>query len=105
MPHTTSKKTTRTPRASKPSVRKPNRSNIVPAAPFETKSDHVIGMLRRKDGASLAEIKADLGWKEHSVRALLTATLAKGRGLPLIKGRAPGEPTRYYIAAIRATKN
>src|SRR3569832_880487 len=105
MANTTSRKTTRTPHSSKPTVRKPNRSNIVPAAPFETKTDHVIGMLRRKDGASLAEIMDVLGWKEHSVRALLTATIAKGRGLPLVKGRAPGEPTRYYIAAIRATKN
>ncbi len=101
---TTSKKTTRSTRSTKTVVRKPNRSNIVPAAPFVTKTDHVIGMLRRKDGASLAEIIDVLGWKEHSVRALLTATIAKGRGLPLVKGRAPGEPTRYYVAAIRAAK-
>jgi hypothetical protein len=71
MAKTTSKKTTTpTPRASKPAVRKPSRSNIVPAPPFETKTDHVIGMLRRKDGASLA-----------------------------------GEPTRYYIAALRPAKD
>ena len=61
-------------------------------------------MLRRKDGASLAEIMEAIGWKEHSVRALLTATIAKGRGLPLVKGKAPGGPTRYYIAPIRPGK-
>jgi fatty acid/phospholipid biosynthesis enzyme len=102
---TTSKKTTRTARTAKAHVSKPNRSNVVPAAPFVTKTEHVIGMLRRKDGASLAEIMDVLGWKEHSVRALLTATIAKGKGLPLVKSRAPGEPTRYHIAAIRPAKN
>jgi hypothetical protein len=45
-----------------------------------------------------------LGWKEHSVRALLTATIATGRELPLVKSRAPGGPTRYHVAAIRTPK-
>ena len=97
----TSKKTTKTPRTGKAAARKPNRSNIIPAVPFGTKTDYVISMLRRKDGASLAEIVDALGWKEHSVRALLTATIAKGRELPLVKSQAPGEATRYHIAAVR----
>lgn len=102
---TKSKNTTSTPRSGKAAIRKPSRSNLVPAPPFETKTDHVIGMLRRKDGASLAEIMDVLGWKEHSVRALLTATIAKGRGLPLVKSRDPGGPTRYHVAAIRTPKS
>ena len=101
---TTPKKTTKTSRTGKAAGRHPNRSNVIPAAPFVTKTEHVIGMLRRKEGASLAEIIDVLGWKEHSVRALLTATIAKGKGLPLVKSRAPGEPTRYHIAAIRSAK-
>ena len=101
---TTTKKTARTARSRKAQTSKPNRSNIVPAAPFITKTEHVIGMLRRKDGASLAEIMDVLGWKEHSVRALLSATIAKGRNIPLVKGRAPGNVTRYYIAPIRSVK-
>jgi hypothetical protein len=99
---TTTKKTTI--RASKTAGRKPNRSNIKPAVPFGTKTDYVISLLRRKDGASLAEIMDAIGWKEHSVRALLSATIAKGRELPLAKSRVPGGPTRYHIAAIRAAK-
>jgi hypothetical protein len=101
---TTSKKTTRTPSTGKTAARKSSRSNIIPAAPFGTKTDYVISLLRRKDGASLAEIMDAIGWKEHSVRALLSATIAKGRELPLAKSRAPGEPTRYHIAAIRQAK-
>ena len=100
----TTKKTTSASRAGKTGVRKPSRSNLTPPVPFGTKTDYVITMLRRKDGASLAEIMEAIGWKEHSVRALLTATIAKGRELPLIKSRSPGEPTRYHIAAIRPTK-
>jgi hypothetical protein len=97
---TASKKTAR-----KTVVRKSSRSNIIPPAPFGTKTDYVISLLRRKDGASLAEIMEAIGWKEHSVRALLTATIAKGRELPLVKSRAPGGPTRYHIASIRPAKS
>ena len=100
---TTSKKSKTTSRTGKPPA--PNRSNVIPGAPFETKTDYVIGMLRRKDGASIAEIQAVLGWKEHSIRALLSATIAKGRKIPLIKGKAPGEETRYYVAPLRSTKD
>ena len=46
-----------------------------------------------------------LGWQEHSVRALLSATIAKKMKLPLTKGKAPGEPTRYYIAPILPAKD
>ena len=101
---TTSKNTNRNPRTGKTAARKPRRSNIIPGAPFGTKTDYVISLLRRKDGASLAEIVEAIGWKEHSVRALLTATITKGRGLPLIKSQAPGEGTRYHIAVLGPTK-
>ncbi len=98
----TSKKTTT--RAGKTAARKSSRSNIKPAVPFGTKTDYVISLLRRKDGASLAEIVEALGWKPHSVRALLSAGIAKNRELPLTKTQEPGGPTRYHIAAIRAAK-
>ena len=101
---TTSKKTTKTPRSGKAAVRHRNRSNVIPAAPFTTKTEHTVSMLRRKDGASLAEIMDALGWQEHSVRALLSAAIAKKMNLPLIKGKAPGQETRYYIAPIRSAK-
>jgi hypothetical protein len=104
MATTTKKTTTRTPRAGKAAVRKPNRSNIVPAPPFVTKTEHVIGMLRRKHGASLAEIMDVLGWLQHSVRALLSARIAKELKLPLVKNRRPGEETRYHIGALRSGK-
>ena len=101
----TTKKTTRASSEGKTGARKRSRSNLTPPVPFGTKTDYVITMLRRKDGASLAEIQEVLNWKEHSIRALLTATIAKGRGLPLVKSRPLGEPTRYHIAAPRPAKN
>ncbi len=99
----TSKKTPTT-RPGKTAARKSNRSNIKPAVPHGTKTDYVIGLLRRKDGASLAEIVEALGWKEHSVRALLSAGIAKNRELPLTKTQEPGGATRYHIAAIKPAK-
>ena len=101
---TTSKKTAQT-RPGKTAAGKSNRSNIKPVVPHGTKTDYVISLLRRKDGASLAEIVEALGWKEHSVRALLSAGIAKNRELPLTKTQEPGGPTRYHIAAVRAAKD
>ena len=49
---TTTKKTTKTQRSGKAAVRHRNRSNVIPAAPFVTKTEHTIGMLRRKNGVS-----------------------------------------------------
>ena len=43
--------------------------------------------------------------REHSVRARLSATIAKKMNLPLIKGKAPDEATPYYIAPIRPSKD
>ena len=61
-------------------------------------------MLRGRNGASLAEIMEAIGWQEHSVRALLSATIGKKLGMPLVRTRENGE-TRYHIAALKATKH
>jgi hypothetical protein len=99
----TSKKTTT--RASKSTARKPNRSNIIPGSPHGTKTDYAISLLRRKNGASLAELTEALGWQEHSVRSLLSAGIAKNRELPLTKSKEAGEPARYFIAASKTAKD
>jgi hypothetical protein len=96
----TATKTSRRPRTVK-SVAKPrNTSNIK----TETKTEIAVRMLRGRDGASLAELLEALGWLQHSVRALLSARIAKELKLPLVKNRRPGEETRYHIGALRSGK-
>src|SRR5690242_1970100 len=47
------------------------------AATNESKKDIVLRLLRRQNGASLAEITEATSWQEHSVRGFLTATIRK----------------------------
>ena len=74
---TTSKKTTRTSHARKPRTSKTVRNNVAPVPPFESKTTHVIQMLRRKDGATLENIMKTTGWQKHSVRGFISIVTKK----------------------------
>lgn len=62
-----------------------------------TKKDAVLRLLRRKDGASVADIMAKTGWQAHSVRGFLAGTVKKKLGLELEVTRGQGRPRRYAI--------
>ena len=47
-----------------------------------TKLDHLEKMIRRKNGASIAEMMKATGWQSHSVRGALAGALKK-RGLAI----------------------
>lgn len=44
-----------------------------------TKLDHLEKMIRRKNGASIAEMMKATGWQSHSVRGALAGALKKRR--------------------------
>jgi len=74
-------------RAKAPVERKQNKPAAKPArqaAPVEetktSKKDIVIALLRRENGATLAELMTTTGWQAHSVRGFIS-TLRKKRGL------------------------
>ena len=46
-----------------------------------TKTDAVIRLLRRSNGATIAQIQKVTGWKPHSVRAALTGLRKKGHDI------------------------
>ncbi|QNE33543.1 DUF3489 domain-containing protein [Sphingomonas sp. NBWT7] len=50
-------------------------------APVQTKAAQVLALLRRSDGATLAELIAGTGWLPHTTRAFLTGLRKKGRTL------------------------
>jgi len=64
-----------------------------------SKHDLILSLLRRKQGATIAELQTASGWQAHSVRGFLSGTVKKRLGLKLqsIKGK-DGE-RRYSIAA------
>ena len=61
----------------------------------QTKKDQLITLLRREDGASVAEMIEVTGWLPHTTRAMLTGLRKKG--FTLDKQKVDGT-TRYAIS-------
>jgi hypothetical protein len=70
-----------------------------PAAPRSTKAGLVLDLLRRDEGATLAELVAATGWLQHTTRAALTGLRKKGHAVA--RGQREGT-TCYRIAAAEA---
>lgn len=70
------------------------------AAPPRTgaKSQVLVELLRRDEGASIAEISAATGWQAHSVRGAISGTLKKKRGLAVTSEKVEGRGRVYRIA-------
>ena len=81
MPKTTRKqattKTTVKRAAPKPAAEKPK------APRAESKQAQLIAMLKRPDGATIAEVVEALQWQAHTVRASMAGTLKKKLGLTI----------------------
>ena len=57
----------------------------------------VIELLRRKDGASLAEIAKATEWQNHSIRGFISGALTKKMGLKVESTKQEGGDRRYKI--------
>lgn len=68
------------------------------SAPREgSKTELVIGLLKRKGGATLAEIMEKTGWLSHTTRAFVSATLGKKLGLAVESFRSDKGERTYRI--------
>jgi hypothetical protein len=72
-------------------------------SPPQTKQALVLGLLQRKEGASLAELVQATGWLPHTTRAALTRLRQSGHELQKEK-RETGE-TAYRIAPARVARS
>ena len=63
----------------------------------KTKKDVILGLLRRKNGASIGDLEMASGWQAHSVRGFLTGTVKKKLGLNLIVEQRDGGGRRYFL--------
>jgi hypothetical protein len=86
------------------SARKPSRGKKAPkrrprakAATVGqgSKSAHVITLLKKPKGATLAELMKATGWQAHSVRGFLSGTLRKKMGLK-VESAKRGDGERVY---------
>jgi hypothetical protein len=63
-----------------------------------SKTETILGMLRRAKGASLAEIMEATSWQTHSCRGFVSGTLGKKMGLT-VKSEKREDGTRVYSIA------
>jgi hypothetical protein len=59
----------------------------------------VLDLLRRKDGATLAEIAKATDWQNHSIRGFLSGQVSKKMGLTVESTKNEKGERRYKIAA------
>lgn len=79
----------RAAKATKPSsVRKPRQ---------HTKHMKLIEMLRRPDGATVAQIAKALNWQHHTVRGAMSGALKKKLGLTITSEKPEGGDRVYRI--------
>ena len=64
-----------------------------------TKSEQIIGLLKRANGASIAELAKATGWQDHSVRGFMSGTLKTKLGLEIVSARDDGKARRYQITS------
>lgn len=62
-----------------------------------SKLETLTALLKRPEGASLAELCKATGWQPHSVRGALSGTMKKKMGLKIISAKTDGVRT-YRIA-------
>ena len=67
----------------KPPPVKKARKSRAKADRAPTKVERVIALLARPEGATMAAIAQDIGWKEDSLRGFFTATLKGKKGLEI----------------------
>jgi Protein of unknown function (DUF3489) len=64
----------------------------------KTKLSQLEGMLRRKEGATIAQITAALEWQPHSVRGAISGSLKKKQGLTVTNQTTEDGRRVYRIA-------
>lgn len=63
-----------------------------------TKGSTIVGLLKLKNGATIAELTKATGWQAHSVRGFLSGSLKKKAGLAIVSEKGDDGERRYRIA-------
>jgi len=73
--------------------------DAAPTAREGSKKAIVLDMLRRPEGATLADIQSATGWQAHSVRGFISGALGKKMGLTVESFKTPDGARGYRTAA------
>ena len=63
-----------------------------------TKKEIVLELLRRKDGATIADIAKAAQWQNHSIRGFISGTVSKKMGLAIESSKSDVGERTYRIA-------
>ena len=86
------------PEAAKP-ARKPKTAEVAtPRSREGTKEALLIAMLRRPEGATIAQVIEATGWQPHTVRGAISGALKKKRGLEVTSEKNEAGERVYKIA-------
>lgn len=69
------------------------------AATSSTKLSQLEKLLRRPEGATIAQLVSALDWQAHSVRGAISGNLKKKQGLSVTIEKSAGKETVYRIAS------
>jgi len=82
-----------------PAKKAPKGAKKTKSAREGSKTDKILELLKRKDGATLAEIMKATDWQAHSVRGFISGTLGKKMGLTVISTKGENGERSYSIKA------
>jgi hypothetical protein len=89
------KKPAASKKGSKPAAKKATKDGV----PREfSKKAIVLDLLRRKDGATMAEIAKATDWQNHSIRGFISGNLTKNMGLAVESSKNEAGERTYRIA-------
>ena len=66
----------------------------------QTMTDKMIHLMRRRNGATLADLVELTGWQTHSVRGAISGTLRKKLKLPISSESVKGRGRVYRIEGL-----
>jgi hypothetical protein len=85
--------------APKPQEKATSKKTSKAGTPREgSKKDIVLDLLRRKEGATMAEVIAKTGWMPHSVRGFISGQLTKKMGLKIESSKNDAGERTYRLA-------
>ena len=77
----------------------PKAAKTVGEAREGSKAATVLDLLKRPDGATLAELTKATGWQAHSVRGFLSGTVSKKMGLAIESTKVEDGERTYSVKA------
>ncbi len=87
--------------ARKPAAAKSKSKQSLPSVRPGTKQALLIDLLKRKNGATIDDAVAAMGWQAHSVRGAISGALKKKLGLAVTSEKVPARGRVYRIAGSR----